>query len=66
MYQHTKDSIDNKIPQNAAAGYKTVDCQDNTQNKGSLDVIFEAASRNLGRPAENKPKFKLRTRNGLL
>ena len=66
MYQHTKDSIDNKIPQNAAAGYKTVDCQDNTQNKGSLDIIFEAASRNLGRPVEKQTEFKLRTRNGLL
>ena len=50
MYQHTKDSIDNKVPQNAAAGYKTVDCQNNTQNKGSLNIIFEATSRNLGIP----------------
>ena len=52
MYQHTKDSIDNKIPRNAAAGYKTVDCQNNTQNKGSLNIIFEATSRNLGIPVE--------------
>ena len=52
MCQHTKDSIDNKVPQNATAGYKTVDCQNNTQNKGSLNIIFEATSRNLGIPVE--------------
>ena len=48
MYQHTKDSIDNKVPRNSTAGYKTVDCQNYTQNKGSLNIIFEATSRNFG------------------
>ena len=57
MYQHTKDSIDNKIQCNSAAGYKTVDYQNNTQNKGSLNIIFEATGRNLGITVE-KTEFK--------
>ena len=60
MYQPTKDSIDNKVPQNSAAGYKTVDCQNNTQNKGSLNIIFEATSRNFGIPVEkNRIQVKI-------
>ena len=59
MYQHTKDSIDNKIPLNSAAGYKTVDYQNNTQNKGSLNIIFEATGRNLGIPVEKKTKIQV-------